>query len=84
MKTKLPHYNASIVWDDEPTAPSANGTVTLPDSTTAVITRHSQQSAWRTAGGQFTTGGSHYTIGDSRFESFDDAMQKGLGLTKMS
>lgn len=82
--TKLEHYNASIQWEDKNSMDEGEtkAVVTLPDATTQTIERRQRRSDWQATNGVFSTGETYYLLGDSRFETFDDLMQRGLGLTK--
>lgn len=82
---KLPNYNASIRWNGDATTPINDGEVLLPDGSIAQIQRISQQSMVKVKNGPLFTGSHHYLrklpIGNARFETFDDLMERGLGLT---
>lgn len=82
----MSNYNVSIKWSDDAYSIENDGVVTLPDGSTRTIHRIGEPSAVQVKNGPFFTGSSHYLLdtptGQARFESFDDLMQKGLGLTK--
>ena len=80
---KLAHYNASIQWDDSPPYHKLRtAVVTLPDGSQVTIEKRSWGGDYETTSGSYSVGGECYLLGDSRFETFDDLIQKGFGLTR--
>lgn len=83
---KLTHYHAQIEWEGFASDSQDQATVKLPNDKTYTIERISQSSMVPVKNGPFFTGSRYYLLhtptGKARFESFDDLMQKGLGLAK--
>ncbi len=82
---KLPRYNVTIEWDGDCFDDHPRGTITLPDDSTVIVHRHIRRSMYKVSNGPFFTGETYFTLetptGEARFESFEDLMQRGLGLT---
>lgn len=81
---KLPFYNAKIAYSDDALSDRANGVILLPDGSSRQFTRCQRRTKRQVA--ENTLGTIWYLIpsptGDLRFETFDDMMQRGFGLTK--
>lgn len=84
---KLKRYNATVKYDGTAFDPHVTGVITLPDGTKQTFVRHHEGSSYQVKNGPFTMGRKWYTLdtptGEARFETFDELMQKGLGLTQV-
>jgi hypothetical protein len=83
---KLTSYNAEVKWNGFANDPQDDGIVKLPDGRTETVHRYSTSSWVPVKNGPFFTGSTYYTLdtptGPARFETWDDLLQNGLGLTK--
>lgn len=77
----LEQYKVSIEWSDEVGACENTATIHLGETTLTMVRRR-RQSLYKTPSGSFSLGGEVYTASGENYDSFDEAMQKGLGLFK--
>jgi hypothetical protein len=84
--SSLKYYNVKIDYDGTVKEPIVTGTITFPDGSQSQFQRHSEMSCFSVKNGPFVLGRNWYTIqyptGIARFDSFDDLMQRGFGLTR--